>query len=210
MSQPETAVAADAASLPLAVVDGLRLGEKYREVLRPGETMADREGRVRRLPRFFYELPSWEAALEIQLAPHFGLWELLAVDVREAAPQRTFPRYVPCSITLLAGQLELFRLAVGTYVHIAANGGYRSPGHALSRYATPHCWAAAANIYKVGNDLLDTQERVERYARVAKESVPGLWVRPYGPEIGQTDDHLHVDLGYVTLVPRSAGSESDE
>jgi hypothetical protein len=53
------------------------------------------------------------------------------VDVREVEAMRTFPRYVPCAVALLATALEVFRAEVGTFVHIAANGGYRSPGHAL-------------------------------------------------------------------------------
>jgi hypothetical protein len=206
MSQPETAFA-EAAGLVLPVVDGLALGEKYREVLRPGEVMHDRAGRVRILPRFFYEVDSWKTAAELPLAPHFMLWEFLTVDVREAPPQRTFPRYVPCAITILAAHLELFRMAVGSYVHIAANGGYRSPGHRFSRFASTHCWGVAANIYRIGSEFLDTQERIERYTRIARETMPGVWVRPYGSGEGFADDHLHVDLGHVTAVPRGAGSE---
>jgi len=29
-----------------------------------------------------------------------------------------------------------------------------------------------------------------------------VFVRPFGPERGQTDDHLHIDLGFVSLTPR--------
>jgi hypothetical protein len=203
------ATAIDAPALPLPIVDGLDLDEEVRTLLRPGALVADEDGRLRRLPRFFYEVDSWATALALSLAPHFTLWEFLTVDVREAAPQRTFPRYVPCAIALLAGQLELFRAAVGTYVHIAANGGYRSPAHALSRNASPHCWGVAANIYRVGDEFLDTQERIERYARVARETMPGAWTRPFGHGPGFADDHLHVDLGYVTVVPRSAPSETE-
>ena len=46
-------------SLSLRLVDGRSLKEKYRSVLRPGEMLRDREGRARRLPRYFYEIPSW-------------------------------------------------------------------------------------------------------------------------------------------------------
>lgn len=197
-----------AAGLPLPVVDGCTLEDEVRRALRPGELMRDRAGRSRRLPRFFYEVDSWKTALELPLTPHFTLWEFLTVDVREAKPQRRFPRYVPCAITLLAAHLELFRAAVGTYVHIAANGGYRSPGHRLSQYATPHCWGVAANVFRIGGELLDTQERIERYAKVARETVPGVWIRPWGPDPGSADDHLHLDLGYVTRVPHEAAPET--
>lgn len=78
-------------SLPLRVVDARELGEEFRTALRPGQTMADRNGRARRLPRFFYEIPSWEVALKTQLTPHFGIWELIDVDVRETEIMRMIP-----------------------------------------------------------------------------------------------------------------------
>ncbi len=195
-------------TLPLPVVDGLQLDERHRRALRPDECLVDVDGRARRLPRFFYEVDSWQTAQNIELTPHFRLWEFLTVDVREVEPLRSFPRYVPCAVTALAAHLELFRDAVGTYVHIAANGGYRSPRHALTNGASTHCWGTAANIYRVGDDYLDTQEKIERYARIAERKVPGCWVRPFGREKGYADDHLHLDLGYMLVVPREAPSET--
>ena len=44
----------------LEVVDGLKLDDELRRILRPGELMRDRDGRLRRLPRFFYRIPNWE------------------------------------------------------------------------------------------------------------------------------------------------------
>jgi hypothetical protein len=32
-------------------------------------------------------------------------------------------------------------------------------------------------------------------------------VRPYGHEIGKADDHMHLDLGYITLVPRELNED---
>lgn len=197
----------DSGTLPLPVIDGLELDERHRQVLKPDETLEDRSGRVRRLPRFFYEIDSWQTAQKTQLTEHFCLWEFLTVDVREAEPLRTFPRYIPCAVTALAAHLELFREAVDTFTHIAANGGYRSPLHALTDGASTHCWGTAANIYRVGDDYLDTQEKIERYARLADKHIPGCWTRPYGNEKGFADDHLHVDLGYMLVVPRQADSE---
>lgn len=194
--------------LPLPVVDGLQLDEKHRRVLCPDGVLADQAGRTRRLPRFFYEVDSWQTAQGIQLTENFSLWEFLTVDVREEEPLRTFPRYVPCAVTVLAASLEVFREAVGTFVHIAANGGYRSPKHALTNAASTHCWGTAVNIYRIGDDYLDAQERIERYARVAEKKIPGCWIRPYGSEKGFADDHLHLDLGYILLVPREAPSEN--
>ena len=145
----------------------------------------------------------------MQITPHFALWEFLDVDVREAEVIRTFPRYVPCAVTLLAGFLELFRLEVGTFVHIAANGGYRSPAHALNRYATAHAWGTAANIYRIGDDWLDDQSTIEKYARLARRVLPGIWSRPYGSGAGFADDHLHLDLGFTTVVPHQAGTDGN-
>ena len=193
--------------LPLPVVDARTLGPSYQEALRPGQLVADDTGHRRRLPRFFYEVPSWEAAMDIRLAPHFRLAEFMGVDVREAEPMRDFPRYVPCAISLLAGSLELFRREVGTYVHIAANGCYRSPAHALSVIISPHNWGMAADIYRIGDDFLNQRSTIERYAKIAEELLPSCWIRPIGSAPGHADDHLHIDLGYATLVPRDATGE---
>lgn len=192
---------------PLKIVDGLRLGEAHRQALRPGEIVHDEEGRARRLPRFFYEIDTWRTAKETQLAPLFGLYEFLHTDVREAAVLRHFPRYVPCAIVLLASQLAVLRERVGTYVHIACNGGYRSPGHGLSYAASPHMWGTAVNIYRIGDDWLDDQETIQRYGEIARQALPYAWARPWGHSRGYADDHLHLDLGYVTVVPRDAASE---
>jgi hypothetical protein len=194
--------------LPLPVVDALRLAAPYREALRPDGLMHDREGRARRLPRFFYEVDSWQKALSIQLTPHFSLWEFMDVDVRELPLLRsTWPRYIPCAVTLLAAHLELFREAVGTFVHISANGGYRSPSHLRSLCATPHIWGAAVDIYRIGDSYLDSRETIERFSRIATERILSLNARPFGNVSGTVDDHIHLDLGYLTLVPRDAGSE---
>jgi len=148
-------------------------------------------------------IDSWDQARELAVAPHFMLWELIGVDVREAPAVRAFPRYVPCALLLLATALEVFRAEAGSYVHIAANGGYRSPGHALSRLASRHCWGTAANIFRVGDTYLDSRSEIEKFAAVARRVLPGIWIRPYGPEDGQADDHLHLDLGYTIFEPHT-------
>lgn len=188
-------------TLPLPLVRLEELPDDVRELLRPGETLRDRKGVARTLPASFLRVDSWAQARETMLAPHFALSELIGVDVREAPLLRTFPRYVPCAIVLLAASLELLRLEVGTYVHVAANGGYRSPRHALSRHASRHCWGTAANIYRIGDTFLDTREEIEKYAAIAQRVMPGVWTRPYGQEDGEADDHLHVDLGYTVFDP---------
>jgi hypothetical protein len=188
-------------ALPLPLVLAVDLPHEVRQVLRPGEPLKDRSGAARILPSSFLRVDSWNQALETQLTPHFCLWELIGVDVREAPLARTFPRYVPCALVLLAAALELFRLEVGTTVHVAANGGYRSPGHGLSRHASRHCWGTAANIYRIGDSYLDTREEIEKYAAIARRVIPGVWIRPFGQEDSQADDHLHIDIGYTLFDP---------
>jgi hypothetical protein len=196
-------------SLSLRLVDALTLPAPVRDALRPGGFMHDSRGRARRLPRYFYEVPSWDAALATELTPHFGLWELLDVDFREAEPMRTFPRYVPCAIVLLASHLEVLREKVGTVVRVAANGGYRSPSHALSTTASTHSWGTAANIYRIGEEMMDSQERIDKYSRLARDVLPGIWSRPYGAGAGFAFDHVHLDLGFATVVPHDAPSEAE-
>lgn len=199
----------DVATAPslLRVVDGRRLEKRVRDALNPGGYLMDENGRARQLPRFFYEIPTWEDAVNTQLTPNFHLWEFVQTDVREAPPLRAFPRYVPCAVTLLAFALERLRDRVGTTVHIAANGGYRSPRHALTHGASTHCWATAANIYRIGDTYLDNRDAIEKYATIARDALPGVWVQPYGGGPGEVDDHLHVDVGYVVSTPREAPGE---
>lgn len=190
----------DQFSLP--VVDGRALPDEYRAALHPAEVVCDEHGARHRLPRYFIRIDSWAVARETVLAPSFGLYEFINTDLREAPVLHGFPRYVPLAILHAAAQLALLRRHVDTYVHIAANGGYRSPAHQLSRAATPHVWGTAVNIYRIGDDLLDSQEQVARYAEIVGKLLPGAWVRPYGSEVGATVDHLHVDFGRFVVSPR--------
>jgi hypothetical protein len=195
-------IIADPGSLALPVVDALQLDQHRRDLLRPDALVVDSPGE-RRLPRYFYEVDSWATALNMRVTENFTLHEFIGVDVREAQALRIFPRYVPCAVTLLAAHLELLREKVGTFVHIAANGGYRSPAHNLSRDSSAHCWGTAANIYRVGDEYLDSQERIERFARILNRLLPSAWTRPYGHGPGEADDHLHVDIGFAVLVPHA-------
>lgn len=186
----------------LKVVDGFKLSDMARRVLRPGELVRGSDGVVRRLPRWFYQVASWEKALDTALTPHFKLWEFIDIDFREHKMLRTEKqRYVPLAVTLMAAAMETFRQEVNTYVHISANGGYRSPAHQLSQGASMHCWATAVHLYRVGDDWLDNKANINRYAEIARRVFPAFRVRPYGTGPGRTEDHLHLDLGYVTVVP---------
>lgn len=193
----------------LPVVDGLRLPPPHRQLLRPGELMETREGACHRLPRFFYAVESASVAVNTQLTPNFALWEFIEVDLREPALLRAYPRYVPCAVTILATALEALRGHVGAPLRIAANGGYRSPSHAWSRSGSPHSWATAANIYRVGTEYLDSEERIGRFAELAARALAGCWTRPYGKTVGFADDHLHIDFGYVTVVPNTQSEACD-
>src|SRR6185295_9149717 len=119
----------------LKVVDALDLDPELVALLRPGE-VAGVDGQGHRLPRYFYEVPSREAARDVRLAPHFTLGELIAVDVKEPARVRA-------------------------PVHVAVNGGYRSPAHRHSDGATPHMWGTAADLYRVGQVNLRDQSAIE-------------------------------------------------
>ncbi len=191
----------------MKTIDAFTLSSERRAILRPGELHPDTAGKAHRLPRFFYEIDSWTDAKAIQLTAHFALSELMSVDCREArAIFRQAPHYIPCAVSILARYLEEFRARVEAPVCVSVNGGYRSPGHARNEgHATPHQWAVAADLYRIGDTLLDSQKSIERYARIAESLGPEVRVKPFGHGPGETDDHLHLDLGYVTLVPALFG-----
>lgn len=201
---------APANALPLPVVDGRELPEEVRRLLRPGELLTDGAGRRHRLPRWFYEIASAQVARETTLAPYFGLYELITVDVREPEPLRGYPRYVPLTLTHLAAHLSALRQHLGTFVHVAANGGYRSPAHELNEPASAHVWGTAANLYRIGDDFLDSEETIGRYTAIVREVLPAAWCRPWGREPGGTIDHLHLDLGRLVVAPRDVGVEDEE
>ena len=193
----------------LRPIDALNLSAEYRALLRPGEAESDSRGNVHHLPRFFYEIGSWQDAREIRLAPHFTLAELMLVDCREAELLlRQFPHYVPCAVILLATFLENFRREVDAPVFISANGGYRSPAHQIGRAKSIHAWGTAANIYRIGDTFLDDARSIEKYGATASSLSRAVLVRPFGSRKGETDDHLHLDLGFVSLTPRQCSEAS--
>ena len=188
---------------PLRAVDGVDLPQEYRVLLRPGEAETDFQGNIHRLPRFFYEIGSWQEAHDVRQAPHFTLAELMLVDCREGRLLlNQFPHYVPCAIVLLARFLEDFRREVDAPVFISANGGYRSPAHQIGGAQSIHAWGTAANIYRIGDTLLNDAKSIQKFGSIAASLSPAVFVRPFGPQRGQTDDHLHIDLGFVSLTPR--------
>ena len=195
----------------IKVVDAFDLDDELRSILKPGEMVRDAQGRRHRLPRYFYEVPSHDAAKTIRLTHHFGLNEFILVDLREAPRLQQFPTYIPCAVRILAFFLEQFRTAVGASVHVAVNGGYRSPTHKMALNGTPHMWGTAADVYRIGNTILKTQEAIEKYNELAEELSDDVAVMPYGHVTGQNaDDHVHIDLGYIAVVPREISEDRME
>src|SRR4051812_18911240 len=130
---------------------GVTVSSGHRAALRPGEGLTDENGVVHFLPRFFFEIPSWEEAHNVRVASHFALSELITVDSREAELLlRAFPHYVPCAILALARYLEDFRRQIDAPVFVSANGGFRSPPPPLKpRFLLPSR-GGAGRIYPVG------------------------------------------------------------
>ncbi|GAA4843514.1 hypothetical protein [Algivirga pacifica] len=189
-------------NIPVKTVDGLSLSEAYREVLKPDESVTLSSGFTYRLPRFFFEVNSYEEARATMLSKNFHLAEFLVTDFREAELLQTYPKYIPIAVTLTASVLELFRKKVGRIVRIASNGGYRSPAHAFNKdHLSVHSWGTAANIYKIGSEYLNDQESIEKYRAIIREHIPGAWVREYGTEPGTSYDQLHMDLGLTVMSP---------
>src|SRR5436189_4815324 len=106
----------------IKIVDAFDLDDELRSLLKPGEMVRDADNRRHRLPRYFYEVPSHEAAVAIRLTPHFGLNEFILVDLKESPRLQHFPRYIPCAVRVLAFYLEQVRAAAAASVHIAVNG----------------------------------------------------------------------------------------
>jgi hypothetical protein len=195
----------------LKVVDAFDLDDELRSILKPGEMVRDAQGRRHRLPRYFYEVPTHEIGVNTRLTPHFGLNEFILVDLKESPRLAQFPRYVPCAVRLLAFYMEQFRASAGGSIHVAVNGGYRSPAHKLAIGGTPHMWGTAADIYRIGSAILKTREMIEKYNVVAEDLSEDLYVLPYGHVTGRNaDDHVHIDLGYLTLVPREISEDRME
>jgi hypothetical protein len=199
-----------ATEVGLKVVDAFDLDDELRTALRPGELVKDARGRRHRLPRYFYEVASHEAAMATRLTNHFSLNEFVVVDLKETQRLQDYPRYVPCAVRLLAFYLQKLRDTIGLSLHVAVNGGYRSPAHKMSIGATPHMWGTAADIYRVGTTIIKDKETIEKYNEVAEDIGDDVAVYPYGHELGKVDDHLHFDLGYVTLVPREISEDRME
>ena len=94
----------------------------------PGGTLCDHAGRARVLPRYFYEMPTWEQA-RARICPPLHALGIHPDRRSRGGPAPRFPAVRPVRNDSAGVRLEQLREAVGTYVHIAANGGYCSPRH---------------------------------------------------------------------------------
>lgn len=194
----------------LKVVDAHDLPEEVRILLRPGEMVKDRDGRRHRLPRYFYEIPSYEEAKGVQLSPNFRLNEFVRVDLREADRLQQYPRYVPCAIRIMASVLQRIRDAIGSSLHISVNGAYRSPAHERNLPASPHMWGTAVDLYRIGNSMLQTEDSIRKFGAMIEDLTGEIEVSSFGHEPPLTDDHLHIDLGYLIWIPRQISEDRME
>ena len=61
-----------------------------------------------------------------------------------------------------------------------------------------------------GNEWMNDRDSIERANSAISRISPSLWVRPYGPDRGEANDHVHIDIGYAILEPRGAMGEDPE
>ena len=72
-------------------------------------------------------------------------------------------------------------------------------------------WGTAADVFRIGSNIMKTRELIEKYNIVAEDLSEDITVLPYGPLTGQNaDDHVHIDLGYITLIPREISEDRME
>ena len=140
--------------------------------------------------------------------PNFSVWEFIHTDVREAPPLRVFPRYVPCATLLLALALELFREAVGTYVFIGANGGYRSPRHAERAVRRRTAGARPPTSIASATPIWTRRRRSSRTRRSRRDVIPTVWTRPFGDERRHDRRSSAPRPRLRGLVPREAPGET--
>jgi hypothetical protein len=142
-------------------------------------------------------------------APHFTLAELMLVDCREA---RVLLKPVsritcPCAILLLARFLEDFRREVDTPVFISATAG--TARRRIKLAARKAFMRGARRQISTGSATLffPMQSPLESMAR-SRHHLVRLFLFDFGHEKGQTSDHLHIDLGFVSLTPRECSEAS--
>jgi len=72
-------------------------------------------------------------------------------------------------------------------------------------------WGTAADIFRIGTTILKTKETIEKFNAAAEDLSDEVHVMPYGHVTGvNSDDHLHFDIGYITLIPREISEDRME
>jgi len=72
-------------------------------------------------------------------------------------------------------------------------------------------WGTAADVYRIGTTILKTREQIEKYNVIAEDLSEDVSVLPYGHVTGNNaDDHVHLDVGYITVIPREISEDRME
>ena len=72
-------------------------------------------------------------------------------------------------------------------------------------------WATAADVYRIGTTILRGKESIDKYNGIAEDLSDDIHVLPYGHVTGlNADDHVHIDLGYITVIPREISEDRME
>ncbi len=173
-----------------------------RSLLRPGEMVRDAAGTAASPSALLLRSSlATRRRRRSSLTPHFASTSSSSSTSRRRSRLQDYPRYVPCAVRILAFYLERFREAFGASLHIAVNGGYRSPAHKLYAPASlAHVGNRRPTSTAIGTSILNDQES-DRAAtgKRPRRSADELNVLPYGHDVGKADDHLHFDLGYHDL-----------
>ena len=108
---------------------------------------------------------------------------------------RQSPRYIPCAVACWLLPRAAAR-GVGAQVHVAVNGGYRSPSHKLAVGASPTCGPRRPTSTR-SLDRAPGAGHHRDLHRVAEEISDDLWIMPTATSWA-ADDHIHLELGYLT------------
>ena len=151
--------------------------------------MTAEDGALHHLPRFFFEVPSWEEAHRCA-SRSLCLSELITSIRAKPICSCTPPSLVPCAILALA-RISRFPPRNGRAGVYHANGGYRLLPTGQSRRVL-HNWGTARTFIASGDIYLNDEKSITRHASIARRSARRFLS---GPKDG--DDHLQVDLGYL-------------
>ena len=140
------------------------------------------------------------SAMAVELSPNFALWEFIQTDVREAAPLRGIPALR--AVRDHAAR-ALSRALSRRGRHVRAHRGERRLSLAASRAERER---DAAQLGHGGERLSRRRHRISTIAKRSSASprsrarrCPARGRVPSAQHRGETDDHLHIDFGFVAL-----------